>query len=209
MEPIPHPYSPKTQAILGRNPQHPAQATPIPRRWQWHYRTLQSLQSRLLGDRTDLLRDAQQPLESHSMDEADSATDEFDHDLAWTLLSADDSALIEIQDAMARIRDGTYGICQQSGQAIAEERLRAVPWTRFTREIEELMEKNKWVSGTKIRAAETVHPRQGVSFVPEDEKDLEAISGVEESQQEEAPQESAEESGSATLESDEKFIPPT
>jgi hypothetical protein len=58
----------------------------VPARWGWHHRVLVALQSRLLRERGDLQAVAAEPLEPHSLDEADSATDEFDHDLALAQL---------------------------------------------------------------------------------------------------------------------------
>jgi DnaK suppressor protein len=40
--------------------------------------------------------------------------------------------LSEIDAALQRIWDGTYGVCEASGEPIPEARLRAIPWTRFT-----------------------------------------------------------------------------
>ena len=49
--------------------------------------------------------------------------------------------LTEIEMALQRIKDGTYGICQHTGQQIPEARLALIPWTRYTakamQEIEE------------------------------------------------------------------------
>ena len=36
----------------------------------------------------------------------------------------------EIDHALAKLEDGTYGVCEISGQAIPKERLRAIPWAR-------------------------------------------------------------------------------
>lgn len=84
--------------------------------------------------------------ESHSGDLADSATDEFDHDMALSLLVHDQNALGEVTAAIRRIQEGQYGICEKTGLPIPAARLRAVPWTRHTREVEERLEK-KGVGG--------------------------------------------------------------
>lgn len=120
-------------------------ATPLalpepPARWAWHYRALLTLRDRLLEERSGRIADATTAVEQHSMDIADSATDEFDHDLALGLLSREQDALYEIESAIHRILDGTYGICEDTGFAICGARLRAMPWARRTREAEERAE---------------------------------------------------------------------
>jgi len=113
----------------------------VPDRWWWHYQVLQELRDRLIDDRDAQREQAREALEPHSMDFADSGTDEFDHDLALALLSQHQDALLEVGAAMRRILDGTYGVCEETGEPIPDERLRAVPWTRHTREVEARLEK--------------------------------------------------------------------
>jgi RNA polymerase-binding transcription factor DksA len=75
------------------------------------------------------------------MHQADSATNEFDRELALSQLSAEQDALYEVEAAMRRILDGSYGLCEQTGKRIPAARLKAVPWTRFRREVEAQLEK--------------------------------------------------------------------
>ena len=58
--------------------------------------------------------------------EGDSLAVERDFDLALSAQAQDKVA--EIDAALSRIADSTYGICVTSGQAIPKERLRAIPW---------------------------------------------------------------------------------
>ena len=74
--------------------------------------------------------------------QADSATDEFDHDLALTRLSVEQDALYEINVALNRILNRSYGVCEETGRVIPSARLKAIPWTRFTREVEERLEQD-------------------------------------------------------------------
>jgi RNA polymerase-binding transcription factor DksA len=113
----------------------------VPTCWAWHYQRLQDLRDRLLKDRGEELAEAAEPIEPHSMDIADSATDEFDHDLALGILSREQDALLEVDAAIQRILNRSYGICEETGKAIPMARLRAVPWTRYTREVEERLER--------------------------------------------------------------------
>ena len=96
-------------------------------KWAWLYQVLLDLRERLLKGRSEQLAQAAEPLEPHSMDIADSATDEFDHDMALSQLSAEQDALFEVEQALKRILIGTYGVCEETGQPIPQERLKAVP----------------------------------------------------------------------------------
>ena len=48
--------------------------------------------------------------------------------------------LLEIELALARIENGTYGICEETEEGIEPERLRAIPWTRLSIEGAEIRE---------------------------------------------------------------------
>lgn len=161
----------KVSDILGRAAKASSPPPPVPERWRWHFRALQSLQSQLTQDSRDLRRNAAEPLEPHSLDEADSATDEFDHNLALTQLSAEGDALREVNQALNRILNGQYGICEESRRAIPAARLRAIPWTRFTREVEERLEREGGKNPVHIAKPSSVHGADKVSFVSKAEED--------------------------------------
>jgi RNA polymerase-binding transcription factor DksA len=103
-------------------------------KWSWHYRTLIQLHDRLLTDRANQINEAGQPTEPHSMHLADSATDELDHELAASELDAEDNQLYDVVQAIKRILDGTYGTCELTGKPISAARLRAIPWTPYSKE---------------------------------------------------------------------------
>jgi len=46
-------------------------------------------------------------------------------------ISVDMAVLREIEDALDRLREGTYGTCMDCGIAISQKRLEAVPWARY------------------------------------------------------------------------------
>jgi DnaK suppressor protein len=48
--------------------------------------------------------------------------------------------LIEIESALARIENGSFGICEETEEVIEPERLRAIPWTRLSIEGAEIRE---------------------------------------------------------------------
>ena len=50
------------------------------------------------------------------------------------------SQLIEIENALARIENGSFGFCEETEEAIEPERLRAIPWTRLSIEGAEIRE---------------------------------------------------------------------
>jgi RNA polymerase-binding transcription factor DksA len=77
---------------------------------------------------------------TYSMHPADAATDSFDRDLVLGLASFGQEGLYEIEAALKRIEDGSYGVCELTGQPISWERLEAIPWTRFSLEAEKQIE---------------------------------------------------------------------
>lgn len=151
----------------------------IPAEWTWHYGVLHALRDRLLKDRGDELAAAAEAIEPHSMDDADSATDEIDHDIALTLLSHEQNELYEIDSAIRRILDGTYGICEETGRPIPEARLRAIPWARYTEEVQERLEKEGMGERVRLPQAESARDSAPAaiaeSVVPDgDMQDLES-----------------------------------
>ncbi len=71
-------------------------------------------------------------LPNYSQQMADAGAQNFERDFALNLLSSEQEALHEIEQALQRINKGTYGVCQITGKAISKERLSAVPFTRFS-----------------------------------------------------------------------------
>ncbi len=134
----------------------------VPKRWAWHYRALLALRDSLLAERGALLQAAAEPLEPHSMDEADSATDEFDHDLALAELSEQQDGLYEVEQALQRILDGTYGMCEQSGKSISAARLRAVPWARFGLDVAKRLERVGAVARPRFGKAERLNDSEHI-----------------------------------------------
>jgi RNA polymerase-binding protein DksA len=59
---------------------------------------------------------------------ADVATATYDRELDYTLEENSEQVLSEIDAALRRIDEGTYGICTNCGKPIPEERLEALPW---------------------------------------------------------------------------------
>lgn len=59
---------------------------------------------------------------------ADTATETYDRELDYTLEENSEHVLTDIDAALKRIEDGTYGICTNRGEQIPVERLEARPW---------------------------------------------------------------------------------
>lgn len=77
------------------------------------------------------------------MHQADAGSDAYDRDFALSLLAKEQDAIYEINEALKRIDSGTYGICEMSGETIPEERLEALPFTRFTVGCQERIEQEQ------------------------------------------------------------------
>ncbi len=74
---------------------------------------------------------------------ADSGTENFDRDFVLSLVSSEQEALSEIEAAIKRIANGTYGVCEITGKPIKKERLQAVPFTRHSLEGQRQLESSK------------------------------------------------------------------
>ncbi|PYL68791.1 MAG: molecular chaperone DnaK [Verrucomicrobia bacterium] len=80
------------------------------------------------------------------MHQADAGSDAYDRDFALSLLSQEQDALYEIDEALKRIELGTYGKCEMSGRSIPRARLEAIPFARFTVECQSQLEKQSKAS---------------------------------------------------------------
>ncbi len=141
-----------TQDILGQSPK----TERINPRWKKHFASLKSLREHLLHHQSDLAKDALEEQPTFSSHMADAATDTYDRDLALSMLSSEQDALYEIEEALNRIRDGKYGICEMTGKPIEAARLEAIPWTRFSAAAEKQLEKQGGLKRPQLGRRETV-----------------------------------------------------
>jgi DnaK suppressor protein len=74
---------------------------------------------------------------------ADVGTDSYEQEFSLGLMAEERKTLIEIQQALARIQNGTFGFCEGLGIPIEENRLEAIPWTRYSLEYARLLESGK------------------------------------------------------------------
>ncbi|MEM8993293.1 MAG: TraR/DksA family transcriptional regulator [Acidobacteriota bacterium] len=83
----------------------------------------------------------QQSTDINSDDFADRANNSYNRETMFALSDTERRLLIEIDDALKRFDDGTYGICVHCGQQISVERLQAVPWAALCIDCAELKER--------------------------------------------------------------------
>ena len=104
-----------------------------------------SLLDLMTGVSRDTLRSRAEGSEASAfgMHQADAGSDAYDRGFALSLLSQEQDALYEIEEALKRVDAGTYGICEMSSKPIPHARLEAIPFARFTVECQTQIEKQK------------------------------------------------------------------
>ncbi|MEI9962221.1 MAG: TraR/DksA C4-type zinc finger protein [Limisphaerales bacterium] len=140
--------------------------------WQKYYNRLLELREQLLNQMNGLAKESAQEMPGYSLHMADSGTDNFDRDFALSLLSADQDAVYEIEEALKRIEKKTFGICELTGKTIPRARLEAIPWTRFTVEAQGQLERDGALRQRRLGTLGTVDSA-GVTEVEGDEDEPE------------------------------------
>lgn len=77
------------------------------------------------------------------MHQADAGSDAYDRDFALSMLSKEQGSLYEIDEALKRIEDGNYGVCEICEKPIKHDRLEALPFTRYTVDCQAELEKRQ------------------------------------------------------------------
>jgi RNA polymerase-binding transcription factor DksA len=154
------PASATSASILGR-PVSKANVTAVDAKkikgeWQKYYNRLLELREQLLHQMNGLAKESAQEMAGYSLHMADSGTDNFDRDFALSLLSSDQDAVYEIEEALKRIEKKTYGVCELTNKTIPKARLEAIPWTRFTVDAQAQLEKDGALKSRRIGALGTV-----------------------------------------------------
>jgi len=127
-----------------------------PPKWRRYYDHLIELRDYLLKQRDGQVKDGEEELPAFSMHQADAGTDNFDRDFALSMIASEQNSLYEIDEALDRMRQGTYGICVVTGKPIEAARLEAIPWTRFSLGAEEQLEKEGAISKTRFAPREDI-----------------------------------------------------
>ncbi len=167
-------HAPTTAAaILGlpvrKVNQKPTAPVKIKAEWRKYYDHLVGLRERLRSQMDGLAKESAEVMEGYSLHMADSGTDNFDRDFALSLLSSDQDAVYEIEEAIKRIERNTYGTCELTGKPIPRARLEAIPWTRFTVEAQAQLEREGVLRQRRLGALGSVD-NTGVVEVEEEEE---------------------------------------
>jgi len=84
--------------------------------------------------------DAAGDLSSMPIHMADIGTDNYEQEFALGLMDSERQLLREIDDALGRVEEGAYGICEGTGKSIPKARLEAQPWARYGVEYARMIE---------------------------------------------------------------------
>ena len=87
-----------------------------------------------------LAKESAQEMAGYSLHMADSGTDNFDRDFALSLLSSDQDAIYEIEEALKRIEKNTYGVCELTGKTDSQARA----WKRFPGRVSRCRPRRSW-----------------------------------------------------------------
>lgn len=109
---------------------------------------LQALRKRLENQRDEILnmykqdlRAGQESADDGTEDIVDRANNAYNRELMFSLSDTERNTLLQIENALRRMDEGSYGRCANCGQTIAILRLEALPWARFCVDCQELAEK--------------------------------------------------------------------
>jgi len=108
--------------------------------------------------------DASGDLSSMPIHMADLGTDNYEQEFALGLLDGERKLLQEISDALQRIEEGTYGICEGTGRPIPKARLKANPWARYCVEYAKRVEQG--LAGST--SSESSGPEDEIGFLEEE-----------------------------------------
>jgi DnaK suppressor protein len=93
--------------------------------------------------------DAALPTESHLADEMDLASRDQEMGFALLLAGKDQSLSAEVEAALKRMDDGSYGLCEGTDEPIGFRRLEARPWTRYSVGYQEQLEREERARGVR------------------------------------------------------------
>jgi DnaK suppressor protein len=106
-----------------------------------------AMREKLLAKKSEILamylndlRSGQESNDSPTEDIVDRANNAYSRELNFSISDSERQLLLQIEEAIERLNDGTYGNCIHCGQPIARQRLEAVPWTRYDIACQELAE---------------------------------------------------------------------
>src|SRR5215813_4473956 len=102
---------------------------------------LQEMKAKLLSEIDSELRAEREGNKDEGMDTYDLASEERDREINFILSDRERNKIKQVDDALERIEDASYGVCESCGLEIAEERLDAMPFTRLCRDCQQEQER--------------------------------------------------------------------
>lgn len=156
-KPVAPPPETETHATPSYVPPLPARPTserPMKNKAGFGERDLQHFRELLLNKRREILGDVSS-MEREALSEnksdlsnlpvhmADQGTDAYEQEFTLGLVENNRALLKDINDAMAKIQNGTYGLCEGTAKPISRPRLEAIPWVRYSMEFAQMREKKQ------------------------------------------------------------------
>jgi RNA polymerase-binding protein DksA len=122
------------------------QAGLSPRELEYYRSLLLAKRRELVGDMSSMEREALRSTSGTNLSNlpihmADMGTDNYEQEFTLGLVEKDRQLLREINAALAKIQDGTYGLCEGTGKPISKPRLEAQPWAKYSIEHARALEK--------------------------------------------------------------------
>ncbi|OGQ50816.1 MAG: hypothetical protein A3J24_01760 [Deltaproteobacteria bacterium RIFCSPLOWO2_02_FULL_53_8] len=108
---------------------------------------LVAAKAKILQEVTQKVKNESDVLKFEIGDIYDIASNERERELSLMFGDRDREKLAEIEDALERLRDNTYGECEDCNEPIAENRLRAMPFTRVCVECQSKQEREQKIKG--------------------------------------------------------------
>jgi DnaK suppressor protein len=102
---------------------------------------LLEMKNKLIAESESEARAEREANKDEGMDTYDLASEERAREINFILSDRDRAKSQQIDDALARIADGSYGVCESCGLEIADERLRILPFTRLCRDCQQDQER--------------------------------------------------------------------
>jgi DnaK suppressor protein len=119
-----------------------ARAARMPKKELEKYRRLlQEKKASLLAELAKSRNAEEETTEESTQDIADKAVSSYTREFLYSFNDTERSTLQQIDQALSRIVDGSYGLCLNCGSPMNEKRLTAIPWSRHCVECQELAEK--------------------------------------------------------------------
>ncbi len=97
--------------------------------------------NKLLAEFDSELRAEREGNVDEGRDSYDLASEERDREISFILSDRERAKLQQVEDALERLADNTYGVCESCGLEIAEERLSAMPFSRLCRDCQQDQER--------------------------------------------------------------------